>query len=215
MERSTVQSCLAAPVFLSRKPYKTSINPRFRLTAGFSHFSYFGRNRPRKRVPTDTKLAQRFAFCPLIQTMQPAAILFRATRAAANRVGAFERPIRPRLPASNRTRPRGSLGARDSHRHDHRYARPGSIPGPDLWLGLKIEAVRLMALATLQTSMLCFDHAALERQLRARSRPSGTRRISVLEDILVGADEAYRLRAGATEQQNRDPRRYWRACLSL
>jgi hypothetical protein len=94
MERSTVQSCLAAPVFLSRKPYKISINPRFRLIAGFSHFSYFGRNRPGKRVPVDTKLAQRFAFCPLIQTVQPAAISLRATRAAADRVEAFERSIR-------------------------------------------------------------------------------------------------------------------------
>jgi hypothetical protein len=88
------------------------------LTAGFSHFSYFGRNRPRKRVPTDTKLAQRFAFCPLIQTMQPAAISLRTKRAAADRVGAFGRSIRPRLPASNRTRPRGSLGARDSDLQD-------------------------------------------------------------------------------------------------
>jgi hypothetical protein len=59
MERPTVQSCLAAPALLSKKPFKISINYRFRLAAGFSHFSYFGRNRPRKRVP---KLAQRFAF---------------------------------------------------------------------------------------------------------------------------------------------------------
>jgi hypothetical protein len=118
MERSTVQSCLAAPVFLSRKPYKVSINPRFRLAAGFS---YFGRNRPRKRVPTGTKLAQRFAFCPLIQTMQSAAVSLRATRAAAGRVGAFERPIRlglaeSRLPALERKAPRirrASLGEPD------------------------------------------------------------------------------------------------------
>jgi hypothetical protein len=96
MERSTVQSCLAAPVFLSRNPYKTSINPRFRLVAGFGHFSYFGRNRPRKRVPTDTRLAQRFAFCLPIQTEQPAAISLRATRAATDRVRAFGRSIRPR-----------------------------------------------------------------------------------------------------------------------
>jgi hypothetical protein len=33
------------------------------LTAGFSHFSYFGQNGPRKHVPTDTKPAQRFYFC--------------------------------------------------------------------------------------------------------------------------------------------------------
>src|ERR1700692_4722106 len=120
MERSTVQSCLAAPVFLSRKPYKASIDPRFRLAAGFSHFSYFGRNRPRKRVPTGTKLAQRFAFCPLIQTMQSAAVSLRATRAAAGRAGAFERPIRlglaeSRLPALERKAPgirRASLESR-------------------------------------------------------------------------------------------------------
>jgi hypothetical protein len=127
MERSTVQSCLAAPVFLSRKPYKISINPRFRLTAGFSHFSYFGRNRPRKRVPTDTKLAQRFAFCPRIQTVQPVAISLRPTGAAADRAGAFQRPIRPRIACSNRTRPRGSLGARDSNLQDHRCAPPRSM----------------------------------------------------------------------------------------
>src|ERR1700738_4476779 len=123
MERSTVQSCLAAPVFLSRKPYKISINRKFGAIVGFGHFSYFGRNRPRKRVPTDTKLAQRFAFCPLIQTMQPAAILFRATRAAANRVGAFERPIRP---SAQRL-----LRATSKTLQDHRCAPPGSIPGPD------------------------------------------------------------------------------------
>jgi hypothetical protein len=46
------------------------------LIAGFGHLSYFGRNRPGKRVPTDTKLAQQFSFCPLIQTMQPAAVGF-------------------------------------------------------------------------------------------------------------------------------------------
>jgi hypothetical protein len=46
-----------------QKALQISINPRFHLTAGFSHFSYFSQNRPRKHVSTDTKLAQRFAFC--------------------------------------------------------------------------------------------------------------------------------------------------------
>jgi hypothetical protein len=55
---------------------KIKHNSRFRPVVGFSHISYFGRNRPRKHVPTDTKLAQRFAFCPLIQTVQAAAIRF-------------------------------------------------------------------------------------------------------------------------------------------
>jgi hypothetical protein len=61
MERSTVQSCLAAPAASSQKPRKISINSRFRLIAGFGHF---GRNRPRKHGSTDKKVAQRFAFCP-------------------------------------------------------------------------------------------------------------------------------------------------------
>jgi hypothetical protein len=48
-----------------QKPCKISINSRFRSIASFSHFSYFGQNRPGKHVSTDTKLAHRFAFCPL------------------------------------------------------------------------------------------------------------------------------------------------------
>src|ERR1700737_2113042 len=64
MERSTVQSCLAAPAVLSQRPCKISINSRFGSIAGFSHFSYFGRNRSRKYVSADTKLAQVFDLCP-------------------------------------------------------------------------------------------------------------------------------------------------------
>jgi hypothetical protein len=175
MERSTVQSCLAAPVFLSKKPYKISVNPRFRLTAGFSHFSYFGRNRPGKRVSTDTKLAQRFAFCPLIQTMQPAAFSLRTKRAAANLAGGFWEVHPPSsLPASNRTRPRGSLGARDSHLRDHRCAPPNSPPRPMTRALSRSRATYGSALSgTLQASMRCFSHVAHERPLRARSGQSG------------------------------------------
>jgi hypothetical protein len=79
-------------------------------------------------VPTDTKLAQQFAFCPLIRTMHPAAISPRATSAAANRVGGFSEVDPLRMPASNRARPRGSLGARDSHLQVHRYARTDQSP---------------------------------------------------------------------------------------
>jgi hypothetical protein len=43
--------------FSLENPFKISTKQRFRLNAGFSHFSYLGRNRPRKRVSTDTKLA--------------------------------------------------------------------------------------------------------------------------------------------------------------
>ncbi len=78
--------------FLSGKPCKISINPRFHLAAGSSHFGYFARNRPGKREPTDTKLARWFAFCPLIQTVQPAAISLRATRCAADREGSWRGP---------------------------------------------------------------------------------------------------------------------------
>jgi hypothetical protein len=105
MERSTVQSCLAAPVLLSKKPYKISINPRFRLAAGFSHFSYFGRNRPGKRVSTDTKLAQRFAFCPLMQTMQPAAFSLRPIRPLRTAEGLFKGPSALEPTASSQSGP--------------------------------------------------------------------------------------------------------------
>jgi hypothetical protein len=100
------------------------------LIAGFSHLSYFSRNRRRKHVSTDTKLAQQFAFCPFIQTVQPAAISLRATRAATDRVGAFERSICSRCLRVIEGDPEALWGARDSHVQDHRYARPYQFPAP-------------------------------------------------------------------------------------
>src|ERR1700738_4713272 len=45
------------------KALKIEHNSRFRSIAGFDHFSHFEQNRPRRCVPTDTKLAHRFYFC--------------------------------------------------------------------------------------------------------------------------------------------------------
>jgi hypothetical protein len=78
--------------FSLENPFKISTKQRFRLNAGFGHFSYLGRNRPRKRVSTDTKLAQRFAFCPCIQIVLRTPGLFRARSPWRTRMGAFERP---------------------------------------------------------------------------------------------------------------------------
>jgi hypothetical protein len=45
------------------KNLKIQHNSRFRSIVSFDHFSHFEQNRPRRRVPTDTKLAHRFYFC--------------------------------------------------------------------------------------------------------------------------------------------------------
>jgi hypothetical protein len=45
------------------KALKIQHNSRFPSIVGFDHFSHFEQNRPRRRVPTDTKLAHRFYFC--------------------------------------------------------------------------------------------------------------------------------------------------------
>jgi hypothetical protein len=58
-------SILSGSTSLSfKKSFKISINRCFYLWPSFSHIGYFDRNRPGKHVSTDTKLAQRFAFCP-------------------------------------------------------------------------------------------------------------------------------------------------------
>jgi hypothetical protein len=45
------------------KSLKIQHNSRLRPIVSFDHFSHFEQNRPRRRVPTDTKLAHRFYFC--------------------------------------------------------------------------------------------------------------------------------------------------------
>jgi hypothetical protein len=85
MERSTVQSCLAAP-FLLENPSEISIKLGLRLIVGFG---YVERNRPRMRVSTDTKPAQRFAFCPRTQVAPPDSIRFSREAPAGPRERAF------------------------------------------------------------------------------------------------------------------------------
>ena len=60
--------------------------------------------------------------------------------------------------------------------------------------------MRLLALATLQTSMHCFDHAALERQLRAISGLSRMRVYSILALLPVETDGRLRNRIKSNEE---------------
>jgi hypothetical protein len=98
MERSTVQSCLAAPSLSTQRPCKISINRRWRLIVAFSHFSYFSRNRAGKAVSADTKLAQPFVLCPRARRLSGA----RRELASPNRrkrpLAALGRPIGAEMP---------------------------------------------------------------------------------------------------------------------